>query len=114
MDEDANMQDRTSKKQRQSKLYMGDLLDSKIVTAEGKKLGHVADVQLTPGPEYRVTALLFGEGGWLHRLHVLNPFIDIKSRQKKADSLPWDAVDRIEHGIVTLKSGHEPQVQVDE
>ncbi|MDQ6661265.1 MAG: PRC-barrel domain-containing protein [Chloroflexota bacterium] len=87
---------------------MGDLLACKIVTAEGKRLGHIADVELTPGPEYRVTKLLYGQRGWLHRLHVLNPFVDKKSHHKP-DSVPWDAVDRIEGSTVILKPGCEPK-----
>ena len=86
------------------KLLISDLLDCKIVTAEGKLIGHVADVQITPGPEYRVTALLFGEGGWLYRLHVLNHLAH--RTPHKPDSVPWEAVDTIKHPVITLKAGY--------
>jgi sporulation protein YlmC with PRC-barrel domain len=109
MEGDTNMQDKKAQKQRPATLHMGDVLDSKIITAEGKKLGHVADVELTAGPEFRVTKLLYGELGWLHRLYILNLFIDRKSLQRKPESVPWDAVDRIERSKVILKPGCEPQ-----
>jgi sporulation protein YlmC with PRC-barrel domain len=51
--------------------FIGDLLTRKIVTAEGLRVGHVADIQLSQGPEYKVVGLIFGKHGWLYRLHVL-------------------------------------------
>ena len=91
---------------KQSKLYIGNILGKKIVTAEGKTIGHVADIQLSPAPEYAVVALIFGRRGWLFRLHVLNPFASLEKRNRKPKTVPWDAVDRIEGGIVILKPGY--------
>ena len=90
---------------KQSKLYIGNILDKKIVTAEGKTIGHVADIQLSPGPEYIVVALIFGRRGWLFRLHVLNPFASVEKRPREPKTVPWDAIDRIERGAVILKPG---------
>ena len=90
-----------------SKLFIGDLLDCIIVTSEGKVLGHVADIQLTPGPEYKVIALIFGRRGWLYRLHVLNPFTPAQRRPSKPDAVPWDAVESFNRPIVKLKPGYE-------
>jgi sporulation protein YlmC with PRC-barrel domain len=92
-------------KQHQSSItYIGDLLRCKIVTAEGKRLGHVADVQLSTGPEYRIIALLYGELGWLHRLHLLNPVGPRGPRKPKM--VPWEAIDRIEGATVILQPGY--------
>jgi sporulation protein YlmC with PRC-barrel domain len=90
-----------------SKLFIGDLLDCKIVTSEGKVIGHVADVQLTPDRGYKVIALIFGRRGWLYRLHVLNPFSTREPQQARPDTVPWDAVESFERTIVKLKPGHE-------
>ena len=90
---------------KQSKLYIGNILGTKIVTAEGKMIGHVADIQLSPGPDYTVVALIFGRRGWLFRLHILNPFSSVEKRPRKPKTVPWDAVDRIEGGSVILKPG---------
>ena len=91
---------------KQSKLYIGNILGKKIVTAEGKIIGHVADIQLFPGPEYSVEALFFGRRGWLFRLHVLHPFASVEKRPRKPETVPWDAIDRIEGGNVILKPGY--------
>jgi sporulation protein YlmC with PRC-barrel domain len=91
------------------KLCISDVLNCRIVTAEGKIVGHVADVELTPGPEYRLIALLFGPRAWLHRLHILNPFTDRSSSAQKPDRVPWEAVAHVKHPIITLKPGYEPE-----
>ena len=57
-----------------SKGLITDLLGCKIVTADGKRLGHVLDIELSEGPHYKVKTLLFGASGLQHRLHLLNPF----------------------------------------
>src|SRR5581483_11626841 len=94
------------------KLRISDLLGCKIVTAEGKVVGHVADVQLTPGPEYRVTALLFGRRGWLYRLHVLNPLEERSSEPPELDRVSWEAIAHIKHGTIKLKEGYWPEKQL--
>ena len=55
-------------------IFIGDLLGSKIVTADGRRIGHVVDIQLSRGDEHRATALVYGAHGWLYRWHVLAPF----------------------------------------
>lgn len=91
---------------KQSKLYIGNILGKKIVSAEGKTIGHVADIQLSPAPGYTVVALIFGRRGWLFRLHVLNPFASAEKRTRKPKTVPWGAIDRIEGGAVILKPGY--------
>ena len=46
-----------------------ELLYKRIITANGKKLGHVFDIQLSRDGEHRVTALMFGQKSLLFRLH---------------------------------------------
>jgi hypothetical protein len=93
---------------RSSKMFIGDLLNCKLVTAEGKLLGHIADIQLTPGPEYRIIALLFGRRGWFYRLHMLNPFSSVKMPYRPR-SIPWEAVESYQRPIVRLKPGYEAE-----
>lgn len=92
-------------KRKASKLFLGDLLGCKIVTAEGKVLGHVLDIQLTSGPEYKVTALMFSRRGLFHRLHVLNPFHRERAKPVTPDTIPWEAVASFERPVVKLKPG---------
>lgn len=87
-------------------LFLGDLLGCEIVTAEGKVLGHVADIQLSQGPVYSVIALLYGEQGWLYRWHVLNPFKRGVQRPEPK-KIPWSAVASFQQPVVRLKAGYE-------
>ncbi|HZS75943.1 MAG TPA: PRC-barrel domain-containing protein [Ktedonobacteraceae bacterium] len=101
----------TTKQKSTSHVYIGDLLKCKIVTAEGKRLGHLADLQLSAGPEYRVIALFFGRRGWLYRLHVLNPFTSKESHDQTPNSVPWSAIDRIERHAIYLKPGYPKKAE---
>lgn len=90
-----------------ARCFISDLLGSIIVTSEGKMLGHVRDIQLSSGPEYKVTALMYGSGGLFHRLHLLNPFRKGKPSLAKPDTVPWNAVASFERPVVKLKPGFE-------
>jgi sporulation protein YlmC with PRC-barrel domain len=93
-------------KQRQNKkIHIEDILGRKIVTADGNAIGHVADIQLSPAPEFRIIALLYGWGGWYYRLHLLNPFG--KKHYHKPDIVPWEAIERIEQSAIRLKPGYK-------
>lgn len=94
-----------------TRVYIGDLLKCKIVTAEGKRIGHLADLQLSEGPKYQVVALFFGRRGWLYRLHVLNPFTFKEHHHHKPYKVPWEAVDRIERHTIHLKPGYPQEAE---
>ena len=94
-----------------ARMSIEDLVGSKIVTAEGKRVGRVVDVQVTRGPEYEVSALIFGEYAWLYRFHVLRPFAWTFGLRHQPRIVPWDAVGRFEHFVVTLKAGHESRIK---
>jgi sporulation protein YlmC with PRC-barrel domain len=89
----------------QSSISIEDLVGSKIVTSEGKEIGRVVDVQVSPGPKYKVVALVFGRYGWLYRFHVLQPFVKTFGLRHEPRTVPWDAVKCFEHFTVTLKPG---------
>lgn len=89
-------------------LFIGDVLGSKIVTAEGRRIGHVVDIECTPGREQTVAALVFGKHGWLYRWRVVHPFTEKPGLRIEPDTLPWDAVESFEHFTVKLKPGREP------
>jgi sporulation protein YlmC with PRC-barrel domain len=88
-----------------TKFFISDLLGSQIVTSEGKVLGHVRDILVSSGPEYTVTALMYGRGGLFHRLHLhlLNPFRKGTPSRAKPDTVPWDAVVSFEGSVVKLR-----------
>jgi sporulation protein YlmC with PRC-barrel domain len=86
------------------KIFISDLLGCKIVTAEGQCLGRVMDIQLSEGPEYAVTALMFGRGALMHRWHVLNPFQTHKEQVVRIYCVPWEAVGTLEKAVIRLKA----------
>jgi PRC-barrel domain len=83
-----------------------DLVGSKVVTAEGKRVGRVIDVQVTRGPEYRVIGFDVGLSAWLLRLHLLR-LLALLGKDIKSRTAYWDDVDRYERFTVTLKPGRE-------
>jgi hypothetical protein len=84
-----------------------DLVGSKVVTAEGKQVGRVTEVQVTPGPEYRVIGLDVGLTAWLERLHLLGRLVALRGTDIKPRTASWDDVDRYERFTVALKPGRE-------
>ena len=90
-------------------LTIEDLVGSKVVTAEGKQVGRVIEVQVTPAPEYRVIGLDVGLTGWLERLHLLGRLVALRGTDIKRRTASWDDVDRYERFTVTLKPGREPK-----
>jgi hypothetical protein len=88
-------------------LTIEDLVGSKVVTAEGKQVGRVIEVQVTPGPEYRVIAFDVGLSAWLDRLHLLGRLVALRGTDIKPRMASWDDVDRYERFTVILKPGRE-------
>jgi hypothetical protein len=70
-------------------------------------VGRVIEVQVTPGPEYRVLGLDVGLTGWLERLHLLGRLVALLGTDIKRRTASWDDVDRYERFTVTLKPGRE-------
>ena len=90
-------------------IFIGDLLGSGILTADGRHIGHVVDIQLTRGSEHKATTLVYGAHGWLYRWHVLAAFASKFGLRFEPDTIPWNAVDRFENLAIILKRGYEPE-----
>lgn len=86
-----------------------ELLFKKIITANGKILGHVFDIQLSRDGEHRVTALMYGKKGLLFRLHMYEPLARVFRFNQKPETIPWEAVENVDHTAIHLKSGYEPK-----
>ena len=78
-------------------MRLSDLMDARIRTVDGKKLGRVHDVHAEGG---RVVALACGAGGFIERL----------TAKKHGRRIPWDCVRKVTHKevVVALDS---PQAQ---
>jgi len=91
-----------------------DLIGSKIITADGRKLGHVVDIHVTREREPEVIALVYGRLAWLYRLGVLYPFSHLLHLTFHPYTVPWSAVAKFEHLTVTLKPDFEEKVWEEE
>ena len=89
-----------------------ELLYKRIITANGKKLGHVFDIQLSRDGEHRVTALMFGQKSLLFRLHSYEPFSRVFHFNQKPKTIPWEAVEHFDHAAIYLKPGYDPKKDV--
>lgn len=87
-----------------------NLLDKKIVTADGKVIGHIFDIQLSRDGQFRVTALMYGQKSLLYRLHVYEPVARAFHLKQQPKTIPWAAVERVDHTSVHLKQGFEPHL----
>ena len=80
-------------------LRIADIVGSRIVDADGKRLGRVVDLELDArGRE--VTALVLGRSAWLHRLHLQRLL-----RRHRAQRVKWSSVATFEGGTIRLKEG---------
>jgi sporulation protein YlmC with PRC-barrel domain len=100
--------DENHNKGQKKTLFMDDIVGSPILDANGKKLGRVVEIKITPTPPYRVTALLFGAKGWLRRLAVIAPFDQLFGEPAKPSTIEWEAVESFENSRVKLKPGYHP------
>lgn len=89
------------------KVYVEDIVGSKIVTSEGKKIGRVVEMLVTRGSEHEVTALVCGRYAWLYRFHVLESFTKTFGLRIEPHTIPWNAVERFERFVVVLNPGYE-------
>lgn len=81
-----------------------ELFGSRIVTHEGKRVGHIFDLQVSRGPEYEVLSIVYGSFALLYRMHVLHPFAHMLHLSREPETVAWRQVDSFEHKTVTLKN----------
>jgi sporulation protein YlmC with PRC-barrel domain len=88
---------------------IADLVGSRVVLADGTRLGPVVDLEVTRGPEFRVTNLLIGTSAWLYRLDIHRLRIPLLGPRRKPLKVPWSAVAQCDAFTVTLKPGCDPR-----
>jgi sporulation protein YlmC with PRC-barrel domain len=89
-------------------LRLADLIGSKVITADGKKRGHVVDVVVTADAPHRLLALEVGVAAWLDRLNMTR----LTKRHRFPSSrqrIPWEHVDRVEKYTIHLKPDADAQ-----
>ena len=95
------------KQEKTTLLSLEELLYKKILTADGKKVGHIFDIQLSRDGKHRVTALMYGQKSLLFRLHVFEPVVRAFHLQQKPKTIPWKAVEHFDTAGVRLKPGYK-------
>ena len=83
------------------KIYLSDLLGSKIVTAEGREIGHIVDLRLSS--DYEILTIMYGLSSWYHRLHLINPFKRTHRQLPMPKEIPWKYVASYDRHMVKLK-----------
>lgn len=96
---------------RRTIIRIEDLIGSKIITADGRRLGKVVDIHITREREPEVIALVYGQSGWLYRLGVLVPFSRLFGLPFTPHTVAWKDVATFEHLTVKLKPGYEIEAE---
>ena len=86
-------------------LHVEDLIGSRVEEANGRLLGHIADVVVKPEAGYRITALELGRIGWIDRFDLVRALGRFVEGHGKPCIVAWTDVSRFDHGTVTLKPG---------
>jgi sporulation protein YlmC with PRC-barrel domain len=89
---------------------LSELLDRQVVTESGRSLGRAFDVRgRWTGKEVQVTALVVGRGGFLERLGIGSSQGERRRHHKtwKHDTVPWEAVLRLQDGRIVVRDGTE-------
>jgi sporulation protein YlmC with PRC-barrel domain len=90
--------------------HLEELMSKRIITAGGKTVGHVFDIELSRDGKHRVTALMYGQKSLLYRLHVFEPVARAFRLKQKPKTIPWEAVEYFDRNVVRLKPGYETRL----
>lgn len=88
-------------------IRLEDLLGKAIVSANGKLIGHVFDIQLSNDETYQVTALMYGHNSLLYRLHIYEPVARAFRLKRQPKTIPWEAVEHVERSSIRLQAGYD-------
>jgi sporulation protein YlmC with PRC-barrel domain len=89
---------------------LSELLDREVVTESGRSLGRAFDVRgRWRGNDLEATALVVGRRGFLERLGIGSSQGERKRHHKtwKHNTVPWDAVLRLQDGRIVVRDGTE-------
>jgi sporulation protein YlmC with PRC-barrel domain len=80
------------------------LIGANVVSASGRSLGRVTDLELDPTNGFRVVAVELGRFGWIDRLNLLRPIAHgLLTRPIRL--VPWSEIERLEEGRLVCQPG---------
>lgn len=80
------------------------LIGARVVSSEGKTLGHVIDLEVEPARDFRVAAVELGRFGWLDRLHLLRPIAHGRT-SRPIRIVEWRDVERVDGRRLICRPG---------
>jgi sporulation protein YlmC with PRC-barrel domain len=85
------------------------LIGREVVTDRGRRVGRCHDVraELTSS-SLRVTALVVGRRGWAEHLGIGAQASASPQRVRDTDTVPWDAIVRIEVARIVVRDAEAP------
>jgi hypothetical protein len=82
------------------------LIGARVVSSDGKTLGHVIDLEVDPERDFRVSAVELGRFGWLDRFRAVRPL----AHDRLGGTLrvvAWSDIERYERGRLICRPGTE-------
>lgn len=92
-------------------LVARSLIGALVVGADGKRLGHVIDLEVDPERDFRVSAVELGRFGWLDRLHLTRPITRGRSTQPLR-IVAWHDIDRLDGGRLICRPGTKVREEI--
>ena len=89
---------------------LSSFLHREVVTESGRSLGRCYDLRAEmSSSSVRVTGLVVGRRGWLEHLGVGAQASATSARVRDVDTIPWDAVERIEGSRIVVADDAAPE-----
>jgi sporulation protein YlmC with PRC-barrel domain len=88
---------------------LSSLLGRQIVAEDGRRLGACHDLRAElSSSALRVTAIVVGTRGWLEHFGIGAQASASPQRVKDQDTIPWDAIVRIDHDRIVVRDDAAP------
>jgi hypothetical protein len=92
-------------------LVARSLVGALVVSADGKRLGHVIDLEVDPERDFNISAIELGRFGWLDRLHLVRPIAHGRS-PGPLRIVAWQDIDRFDGRRLICRPGTRVREQV--
>lgn len=80
------------------------LIGARVMSSDGKGLGHVVDLEVDPQKKFEVSGVELGRFGWIDRLRLVRPIAHART-SRPIRTIAWSDVDRLENGRLICRPG---------